>query len=959
MKKIILFIGISLVLGVSQGVNAQLFDPLSTYVIKTVVPVAYGSFAVGDTVIWAGIPAADAVRTKGDGIYPYLQSSYDVKNSQFLWTIQPTLKNGTYTYTISNKLNGLINFWANASQSMYLGKLIGSYPISFTITPATDSNGKPCYNVLGPNNIYLSDSIDARATNAVGCMNTTTAANPQAPFPSIYIQVAPGTGLPADLVAAYTNLVPGGSTDLTNVTGNLTLPAAAGNVAITWVSSNLTVLSSTGVVTQPAKYDALSILTATLTETVAGVTYTLTKTFTVTVKAVTAVSDQLAEWNFTANNIALTNGAITVTDIQSGFVGTLKNEARVRTIGSTADNQFNVLDLGNGTGYFDMGAEIGKAIYSLTDYTICGYFFIDNNYQELGNNGNFYWTFSNSTDENTDQNGYIIGELKVTGQDITPKYWNSNDQFVGSGKNAPKGAWHHLAYTQSGTTGSIYVDGVLANTGSVTNLPATTLPIAGRTGTLYNWLGRPNYIDNVYLRQTMLYDFQLLKVALTDGDFASGYGDGATAVDGVPDMLDKLNAAYIDNPDYTDSGLKAEMDNLKLPDLSALTQNINLPVKGTLDNTIEIAWRSSTPDLISPSGVVTRPKFYNYNDTLTATLFKNGQSLTKSFPATVLVKDGTVFQNNLLVKYDFSKVTSDSIVTDAAEQHVQGILKNDAKVQSIGSSVKFNVLNLGDSIGYFDMGTDVGKMIYHLNNFTIGAYYHIDAADSTNLKKNGNILWSFCDTRNIEINPIGYVVGNLKIQAETISKSNSNGEQTVKEGTAALTGSWHHIAYTQKDTIGTIFIDGMNFASGTVKELPSSLTRAGQLGILYNWMGRSCYASDVYLRKTLVYDFRLYNTALTEDQIMNSVLNVSSTIPALEKAYTEGPNAVNPVLDSQYKVIPSAGEIHIQGLNGSEKVWVSDITGRRLVVVNPSLISARAGVYIVRINGYVTKVVVR
>jgi hypothetical protein len=953
MKKIILFCGISLMLAVSPGVSAQLFDPLSTYVIKTVVPVAYGSFAVGDTVLWAGIPAADAVRTKGDGIYPYLQSSYDVKNSQFLWTIQSTPAGGTYTYTISNKLNGLINFWANASQSMYLGKLIGSYPISFTITPTTDANGKPCYNVLGPNNIYLSDSIDVRATNAVGCMNTTTAANPTAPFPSIYIQVAPGTGLPSDLVTAYTNLVPGGATDLTNVTGNLTLPAAAGNVAITWVSSNPSVLLSTGVVIRPAQYDVVSILTATLTETVSGVADTLTKKFTITVKALTAASDQLAEWDFAGNTITQSsNGVVTVKDEQTGFVGTVMNNARIRTIGKST--QYNVLDLGNGTGYFDMGTEIGKAIYSLKDYTMMAYFRVDNANTTLNDNGNFIWTFSNSDKSDIDQNGYVFGSLKTQNQACATNYWNLGDQEIGLNKNAPKGAWHQIAYIQSGTTGTIYVDGASVATGTMTNIPSTAITIAGRTGTLFNWLGRSCYSTDDYLKKTLIYDFQLLGVALSSDDINLGFANSS----GVSAMLDNLNNAYAEDSDYILPELTGELNNLTLGDLSAVKANIPLPLKGTLDPTITITWKATLPQLIDSIGDVTRPNYYNVNDTLTASLTKNGQKVTKVFPATVIVKDGTQFANDLLVRYDFSSV-ADSVVTDVAEQHLTGKLKNNASIRTIGSTVKYNVLSLGDSIGYFDMGTEIGKIMYHLNDFTVGAYFRIDSSYNQ-LVKNGNMLWSFSNAKDILANAQGYLLSSLKNQAATISFSNWTTEQTVQLTDSAFKSSWHHFAYTQSGNIGTVYLDGMNMKSDTITSLPSiALPKPGQLGTLYNWIGRSCYSTDVYLRKSLVYDFRLYRTALTDDQIMNSVLNVGNTIHALDAAYAESPSAVKSVIDSPYKVLSSVGEIQIQGLTGGEKVSVFDITGRQLIINNPTIIAAKAGVYIVRINEYITKVVVR
>jgi hypothetical protein len=758
--------------------------------------------------------------------------------------------------------------------------------------------------------------------------------------------------IPTDLVAAFNSLTLG---DVSAITGNLTLPATAGtaNIPVVWTSSLPLVITNDGSVTRPTQYDATVKMTATMSQTVNGIPFTWTKVFTVTVKAYSVASDQLAEWDFAGNTISETNGVVTVKDEQSGFVGTLKNNARIRTIGTST--LYNVLDLGKGTGYFDMGSDIGKAIYSLKDYTMMGFYRINNTYSALTNNGNFYWCFSNSNQSDIDQNGYIFGSLKTQNQACSTNYWSVGDQEVGLNTPAPKGAWHHMAFVQKGDTGILYVDGVkVAADSLMTNIPSTALSIAGRTGTLYNWLGRSSYTTDSYLQNTLLYDFQLLGVALSSDDINHGFAN----VSGVSAILDNLTTAYAEDSDFVLPELTNDLNHLTLGDLSAVKTNIALPLKGTLDASITISWKATLPQLIDSVGNVTRPDYYTCNDTLTASLTKNGQKVTKVFPATVIVKDGTQFANDLLVRYDFSTV-ADSVVTDVAEQHLTGTLKNKASIRTIGTSAKYNVLNLGDSIGYFDMGTQIGKIMYHLNDFTVGAYFRIDSSYNQ-LIKNGNMLWNFSNSKDILANPQGYLIASLRNQAATISSYNWTTEQTVLLTDSASKSSWHHFAYTQNGNIGTVYLDGMNMKSDTITSLPSTtLTRPGQLGTLYNWIGRSCYVGDVNLRKSLVYDFRLYRTALTDDQVMNSVLNVGNTIHALDAAYAESPSALKPILDSQYTVFSSVGEIQIQGLTGGEKVSVFDITGRQLQINDPSIIAAKAGVYIVKINDSVKKVVVR
>ena len=755
----------------------------------------------------------------------------------------------------------------------------------------------------------------------------------------------------AELNTQYANLTLG---DISAVTSNIDLKTTLGTKGVTvkWTTSNKAIIDSLGNVTRPEKYDAPVKLTATLTQMVGDKTYTMTKSFVAIVSANIPTPLEVAEWDFDATLVHETDGVITVTDQKSGFVGTCINDAKIRTIGKT--EKYNVLDLGNGKGYFDMGAEIGKAVYSLTNYTMCGFFRIDDTYAQLNSNGNFYWTFSNTADADKDKNGYIIGSLKAQSQSVAD-YYNVNNQATGSGVNATKGGWHHFAYVQNGNTGTTFIDGVQSSQNTaMTNLPALLLPKAGLTGTPYNWLGRSNYINDVYLRNTLLYDFRLLSVSLTADDLNF-------SVLTVPQTIDALNTAYTENPDYVLPELATEMNNLNLGDLSAVTSNIALPTKGTLDNTISISWKTKTPSLVSYSGVVTRPNYYNYKDTLTATFSKSGQRLTKAFPLTVLAKPGTAYTNDLLVKYDFASVT-DSVVTDAAEKHFTGILKNQAKVQSIGKTVKYNVLNLGDSIGYFDMGLEVGKLMYNLNDYTMSAYYRIDST-YTNITKAGNFLWSLSNTNAAMTVQTGYVIGALNNQSVSITPgyyTAASGNQAVSLASPALTNGWHNLTYTQSGTTGTIYVDGMPVATGTITALPSTaLPKAGNLGTLYNWLGRSCYASDSYLRKTLVYDFRIYSKALTDAEIQTNVLNVSNTISALDVAYKETPTALKNIANSQFSVIPSVGSIRINGLSNSDKVALFDITGRQLLITNPELIKTNAGIYIVKINNLVTKVVVK
>jgi len=756
---------------------------------------------------------------------------------------------------------------------------------------------------------------------------------------------------PEELMTAVGKLDLG---NLNEITENLNLPAVSeGDVQIRWTTTNSAVIDTTGKVTRPEMYNATVILTAELSKMVDGVKYTLTKKFTAVVKSVFEAALQVAKWDFSSENITTTNGVVKVREAsENGFTATLVNDAKIRTIGNT--EKFNVLDLGNGTGYMDMGTDIGKAIYALNNYTVCGYFRIDEDYTELNNNGNMFWTFSNTMDAANDKTGYIIASLKSQTNAVSRMNNTIGNESVGIDSNAVKGSWHHIAYTQSGTTGTLYIDGIQVAQGTVLNIPATSLLQSGRVGTLYNWLGKSPYTSDSYLRKTLIYDFQLWSDAMSYDDLNYDLQ--------VNEVIGKLNNAYNENSDYLIPELDAEYKALTISNNSALTNNIVLPTKGSIDQTVSIIWKTSNAALISNNGEIIRPDYFPLSASLTATLYKGGQSISKTFKVTVKEKDGTAFNGNLLVKHDF-KTINDSIVTESAEKHLKGTLKNGAVIRTIGEVTKINTLDLTDSTAYFDLGTDVGKLIYSLKDYTMSCYYRIDPS-YTAISNAGNFLWAFSNSDKLGTDQNGCLFGGLRSQTMAITpKYWSYGEQVLSASSPALQGNWHNMTYVQKDTIGTLFIDGMPVASDTITWLPSNtLPISERTGTLYNWLGRSCYVGDAYLTKTLIHDFRIYNKALTEEQIQISELNVGATINALEAAYMENPNnptSIKTENNEEINIYSTNGGIKIHGLKGNENINIYDITGRLINTEFKNEYILKNGIYLIKINNKVTKLFVK
>lgn len=210
------------------------------------------------------------------------------------------------------------------------------------------------------------------------------------------------------------------------------------------------------------------------------------------------------------------------------------------------------------------------------------------------------------------------------------------------------------------------------------------------------------------------------------------------------------------------------------------------------------------------------------------------------------------------LNYQFQvKQGTDSIV-DASGNNFNGSLKASAKVRNLGN---FRILETGTASGYLDMGAKTGNLIASLNSFTISTYLYIHP--SLNLNTNGNFVWCFSNSENILSSPAGCMFYSAKSSRYAISLTNYSAEKQVNVNSASDKGTWHHIVYRQDGSNGEIFIDGVSRKTGTVSLNPSSLGATQ-----FNYLARSSYSGDQYLNNCRYADFRIYNTALTNNSII-------------------------------------------------------------------------------------------
>ncbi|MEU6353901.1 family 43 glycosylhydrolase [Streptomyces sp. NPDC047072] len=220
----------------------------------------------------------------------------------------------------------------------------------------------------------------------------------------------------------------------------------------------------------------------------------------------------------------------------------------------------------------------------------------------------FIYGFGNSSGSNGD--GYLFTTGNSLRTSIATGNWSTEQTTKpADSHNLTRGVWKQLTYTQTGTTGILYEDGV--EVGRNTSVTITPGAIGSGTTTA-NYIGKSVYSGDK-LFKGRIRDFRVYDRALN-----------ATEVD---ELTQPIAAA----------GVAADKAALSLGDTSAVTADLDLPKSGTAGGST-ITWASDNTAVVSDSGKVTRPAAGEPDGhaTLTATLTKGSASDTKSFDVTVL-----------------------------------------------------------------------------------------------------------------------------------------------------------------------------------------------------------------------------------------------------------------------------------------------------------------------------------
>ena len=208
------------------------------------------------------------------------------------------------------------------------------------------------------------------------------------------------------------------------------------------------------------------------------------------------------------------------------------------------------------------------------------------------------------------------------------------------------------------------------------------------------------------------------------------------------------------------------------------------------------------------------------------------------------------------VSFDFSTLSD-------AQGQFTGALKNGAELTNYGSK---SVLNLGDANGYFDFGESFGEVVGKLDgSFTISTTLYVPK--TTSVSGAGNFIWCFAKSSSQ-----GYLFLSAKDTRYAITTTNWSGETSVNANMPIAQGEWVNVTYIQDGNKGSIYINGKKKQQNSnVKTHPADLNRQVQ-----NYLGKSCYDGDAYLKDALYAEFSIYNTAIDAEKLAELAANAEA-----------------------------------------------------------------------------------
>jgi hypothetical protein len=456
------------------------------------------------------------------------------------------------------------------------------------------------------------------------------------------------------------------------------------------------------------------------------------------------------------------------------------------------------------------------------------------------------------------------------------------EQRLSRSGQLPLNAWSHLAVTLSGTTGTLYVNGVPAATNPAMTLSPSDLGVTGN-----NWIGRSQYPDpflNATVDEFQIYD-RALDATEVQQLAAGEPGAGTVASyrfdeDGGADALDSSGngrTATIISPPVnviTPQGLTGYWEApylFKRKGTYYLAYARGNPRTGGNPATIDYATAAAPLGPWTYRGRILDTVDNTTTNHAAVVEFKNQWFVVYH---TGMLPGGGEFRRSVCIdRLRFNDDGTIQPVTQTLSSQARKPVARYAFDESGGAAVVDQTGNGWDAIlvggatraqgvngnavrlsGDGQYAALPAGIVWNMYDFTVAAWVWLDIPGAA------QHLFDFGTgpTRHMYLTPSG----GTGVVRFAITTNGPNAEQRI-DGTAPLpVAEWVHVAVTKSALVGTVYVNGVQAGQNpNIGLYPARLGNTAN-----NWIGRPQDPAEPYF-SGLVDDFRIYQRGLTADEI--------------------------------------------------------------------------------------------
>jgi acetyl esterase/lipase len=200
--------------------------------------------------------------------------------------------------------------------------------------------------------------------------------------------------------------------------------------------------------------------------------------------------------------------------------------------------------------------------------------------------------------------------------------------------------------------------------------------------------------------------------------------------------------------------------------------------------------------------------------------------------------------------------------TIKTEQQAEYCFKWQSEYIRRDARIDDGILHLGNNNGYYDLTAETGALVSQLRDFTVSVHFKVSSENDLN--GYGHFLFAFSQLAENSAHEGPYMAMRLNEQRFETSTGGYEHEQIIMTGSKPKRDVWIHALYRQQGHKGELFLDGKLIGRNDNMPILSEIFRDAPANC---WIGRAPFRDDKYLTQTDVADFRIYNYAVSNQEL--------------------------------------------------------------------------------------------